>query len=98
MNQTQDAIPAEQTILRERLALDRTALANERTFLAYVRTSLTLLVVGFSFIELPVFRSPWFAVQGWIFVPFGVLIFFVGAWRFRSVRRDILRVGQQWPS
>jgi putative membrane protein len=96
MQQKLDSPLPEQTILRERLALDRTALANERTFLAYVRTALTLLVVGLSFIELPVFRSPWFAVQGWIFVPLGLLTLIVGAWRFRNVRKDINRVGQQW--
>jgi putative membrane protein len=93
MSQTRDSA-AEQTALRDRLALDRTALANERTFLAYVRTGLTLLVVGFSFIELPVFRSPWFAIQGWAFVPLGVLTFAVGAWRFWKVRQDIHRAGQ----
>ena len=94
MNQTRDSVPAEQTALRDRLALDRTALANERTFLAYVRTGLTLLVVGLSFIELPIFRSTWFAIPGWAFVPLSGVTLAIGVWRFWKVRQDILRVGQ----
>jgi putative membrane protein len=93
MSQNRDSVAAEATALRDRLALDRTALANERTFLAYVRTGLTLLVVGFSFIELPIFQSRWFAIQGWAFVPLGVITFAVGAWRFWKVRQDISRAG-----
>ena len=94
MQPTAESRPEERTLLRDRLALDRTALANERTFLAYVRTGLTLLVVGFSFIELPIFQSRWFAIQGWAFVPLGVITFAVGAWRFWKVRQDISRAGQ----
>jgi len=98
MHPQPDTAPAEPAILRDRLALDRTALANERTLLAYVRTALTLLVVGLSFIELPVFQSPWFAVQGWTFVPLGVIAFGIGAFRFWKVRQDILRMEAQWPA
>ena len=36
----------EETILRDKLALDRTQLANERTFLAYARTALALVVLA----------------------------------------------------
>ena len=42
---------AEELILRDFLALDRTVLANQRTFLAYIRTSLAFLVTGAGFIK-----------------------------------------------
>ena len=66
-------------ILRDELAMDRTALANERTLLAYVRTSLALLLAGVSFVyflagtlafdcrnRLPAFRrwQPWASACG----------------------------------
>lgn len=38
---------AEETILRDELAKDRTTLANERTLLAYGRTALAALAVAF---------------------------------------------------
>lgn len=39
-------------ILRDRLAIDRTASANERTFLAYIRTALALFVSGATFVKI----------------------------------------------
>ncbi len=46
----------EELVLRDHLAIDRTAMANERTFLAYVRTALALLVIGVTF---PHFLNQW---------------------------------------
>jgi len=43
---------AEQLILRDVLAIDRTRLANERTLLAWARTALMLLVSGVTLIKL----------------------------------------------
>ena len=71
----------------QRVPLPHSAFAED------VRTGLTLLVVGLSFIELPVFRSPLFVIPGWAFVPLSVITFAVGAWRFWKVRQDISRAG-----
>ena len=50
-----DNFDAQEFILRDWLALDRTVLANERTFLAYGRTSLGLFLSGVTLIK--VFKS-----------------------------------------
>jgi putative membrane protein len=76
--------PPSQLILRDHLAIDRTALANERTFLAYIRTALTLLVVGASFIKF--FDSLALEVVGWAFMPVGVVVFAYGVRRYRRVQ------------
>ncbi len=62
--------------LSEQLALDRSILANERTFLSYSRTSLTILVVGITFIKL--LRNPTFELIGWLLLPIILFIFFMG--------------------
>jgi putative membrane protein len=43
---------AQQLILRDVLAIDRTRLANERTLLSWIRTALMLLVSGVTLIKL----------------------------------------------
>ena len=40
----------DQTILRDKLAVERTKLAQERTYMAYIRTGMTLVLGGFFFI------------------------------------------------
>ena len=70
-------------ILRDHLAVDRTALANERTFLAYARTALTLFLAGVTFIKF--FDTPALTILGWAFLPLGVGTFAFGLYRFRSL-------------
>lgn len=41
----------EEIILRDYLALDRTALANERTLMSYLRTALALVIAGASALQ-----------------------------------------------
>jgi putative membrane protein len=41
---------AEDTKLRDELAIERTRLAEERTYLAYIRTGMSLILGGFFFI------------------------------------------------
>jgi putative membrane protein len=70
-----------QTLLRDRLAEERTHLANERTFLAYVRTALALVISGVSayhFLSGPAskFLGAISAVAGIFLALFGLLRFF----------------------
>ncbi len=81
--------PAE-LILRDHLAIDRTALANERTFLAYVRTALALLVIGVTFTH---FLNQWFfLVIGGCLDVSGVILLLVGSVHFVRTRRLILSI------
>lgn len=73
--------------LSEQLALDRTILANERTFLSYSRTSLTVFVVGVTFIKL--FNFPIIEILGWVFLPISFVIFFLGVRTFKKIRAEL---------
>ena len=91
---------AEDLILRDHLAIDRTVLANERTLLAYVRTALTLFLVGVSFLHLPGldfeirFGGLVYRLGGWLFVAAAAFVLVVGYRRYRSFRVRI-RLAQQ---
>jgi putative membrane protein len=83
---------AEDSALRDRLAIERTVLANERTMLAYVRTALAFVIAGVSAIEF--LDSTVLDVLGWAFVAAGVVTAALGALRFVATRR-MLATG--WP-
>jgi putative membrane protein len=85
--------PEDPALLRDRLAVDRTALANERTLLAYGRTALTLLIAGVTFVHLEVLRSPALVVLGWVFMPLGVVVLAVGITRYRAMSGRLGRTG-----
>ena len=75
------------SILRDRLALDRTILANERTILAYFRTTLAVLAAGVSLIQ---FVDAWWALPaGSILLVVAPPLLGYGVWRYRRVRRDL---------
>jgi putative membrane protein len=80
----------EATILRDRLALDRTRLANERTLLSYLRTALMLLVAGATAVRF-VAESENVVITGWVFIGLGTVVGVVGAWRFLAMRASINR-------
>lgn len=63
------AAPAD-TVLRDRLARQRTELANERTLLSYVRTALGFFAVGIP--------AVWW-LQGLVIQTLGVVSLFMGA-------------------
>ena len=65
------------------LAAYRTELAVERTILSYLRTSLTLLVVGVSFIELLVI--PFLTMMGWVLVAASPILFVFGTIRCKHI-------------
>ena len=73
--------------LRDYLAAHRTFLANDRTWLGYVRTSLTLFVVGVTFIKF--FDSRILFIVGWVFVPVGIIVLLIGFWKYQRVRSMI---------
>jgi putative membrane protein len=81
---------AEELILRDHLALDRTRLANERTLLAYLRTALMLVVAGAT-AEKVMGDSPTIVATGWAFIVFGGAVAAFGTWRFLSMQREINR-------
>jgi inner membrane protein YidH len=74
-------------ILRDVLAADRTQLANERTLLSYLRTALTLFIAGVSFIRF--FDSLIVEIVGWLFIPLGAWISWIGTVRFRRMKQPL---------
>jgi putative membrane protein len=78
---------AEDVVLRDRLAADRTILANERTFLAYVRTALALLVSGLALLKF--FDSRVAKTVGVLFVICSAVAPVIGIARYRRVSRDV---------
>ncbi|MBI2641051.1 DUF202 domain-containing protein [Candidatus Roizmanbacteria bacterium] len=80
-------------ILRDQLAIDRTLLAVERTFLSYLRTSLTFFIAGASFIKF--FNEPFIVGLGWIFLPSGILFFFLGLQRYIATSRLVFNSKQK---
>ena len=87
VNRSYTKFQERELILREHLALDRTILANERTFLGYIRTSLTLFVVGVTFIKF--FNILFLAIMGWIFILVGILIFIFGLIKYVRTKNQI---------
>ncbi|HNR09029.1 MAG TPA: DUF202 domain-containing protein [Saprospiraceae bacterium] len=60
-------------ILREKLALQRTALSNQTTFLAYIRTSLYFVVAALSIQNLLRIENGWYLELGF-FVASGIIL------------------------
>lgn len=81
---------ANELILRDTLAIERTKLANERTFLAYFRSSIFFLGTGLSIIHINFFEQVNYL--GWFFVGMSPLIFGIGLYRLITVRRSISRM------
>lgn len=80
----------EEMIMRDLLAIDRNILANERTFLSYIRTALTLFIGGISFIKF--FDLSLIKVIGGIFIPLGMMVFLVGLWKYRKIKKEMQRI------
>ena len=84
---------AEELILRDQLAIDRTLLANERTFLSYLRSGVALLIAGVSIIHFS--HQGWFTAVGFFCLPVGVLTGLFGLWRFRKMDSAIAVVRRE---
>ncbi len=79
---------SEESVVRDRLARERTSLANERTLLAYLRTALMLLASGITLIK--VFGSDRvLQLLGCVLVPLSVATALAGYVRFAGMRRRI---------
>jgi putative membrane protein len=75
------------TLIRDRLARQRTELANERTLLAYVRTALGFFIVGIPavwWLELPGIQT-----LGVVSLVTGVVFVAVGVRRFFAIKATI---------
>jgi putative membrane protein len=75
------------TLVRDRLARQRTELANERTLLAYVRTALGCFIVGIPavwWLELPGIQT-----LGVMSLLMGVVFLAVGVRRFFAIKAMI---------
>lgn len=73
----------ESLILRDHLAIERTAMANERTLLAYVRTMIGLIAVGGTLLKL--FDELFMIVTGWFIISLGLLFLFIGFIRYARI-------------
>jgi len=77
------------TLVRDRLARQRTELANERTLLSYIRTAMGFFAVGIP--------AVWwlgglgFQALGVVSLVTGVLFLGIGVWRFVTIKAVIDR-------
>lgn len=74
-------------ILRDVLAINRTALANERTLLSYIRAFFNFVVAGVSFIKL--FNSNITSVLGAIFIVTSIPILIIGFRRYIKINKAL---------
>lgn len=77
----------EELILRDELAIDRTLLANERTVLAYFRSSLTLVIVGVTFLHF--LEKGILPYIGMVCILFGIAVGIFGFMRYRKMHKSI---------
>jgi putative membrane protein len=85
---------AQQLILRDVLAIDRTRLANERTLLSWIRTALMLLVSGVTLLKL--FKGILvMEVIGAALIPAGFFIAGLGVRRYLRTRALIEAVDKE---
>lgn len=74
-------------ILREKLAIERTAMANERTFLSFVRTSLYFAIAGITVNSLLNLSYGWFIEI--LFLVLSLLVLAVGIAKFYSQKKKL---------
>lgn len=78
-----ETMAPEDSVVRDRLAVERTKLANERTLLAYERTALALCAAGVALIH--VFSGTGDQALGWFLIGLGAIVAAVGVYRFVRV-------------
>jgi putative membrane protein len=84
---------ADNLILRDELAIDRTLLSNERTLLAYLRAGVALLIAGASIMHFS--TAGWFWAAGLGCLPLGFVTGVIGVIRHRRMNRTITCVRRQ---
>ncbi len=80
------------TVVRDNLAVIRTALANERTLLAYLRTGLALGAAGTVFVKF--MDSATLVACGWGLMTLGGAVLLFGGIRFRKTMNTIERASR----
>lgn len=85
-----EAFHNEEMILRDHLALERTALANERTLLSYVRTTISLIAVGATILK--IFEGWIYAVAAWLLIIIGIAFIVAGAIRYTRIELLLARI------
>lgn len=74
-------------ILRERLAIERTAMAIDRTLLSYIRTALYFVIAGMTVNSLLDLRNGWLAeILFWVL---GILILLTGIFKYYRQKRKL---------
>lgn len=81
-------------ILKDGLALDRTAAANKRTLYAFMRTTLDFAVSGLVFTHF--FGYTWIMVTGWIFLMIAVALGSYGVIRYYHVKQHYVRLNDRY--
>lgn len=81
---------ADNLILRDELAIDRTLLANERTLMAYLRSGVALLIAGVSIMHFS--SEGWFWIVGLVCIPTGMITGVIGMARYRRMNKKIVLV------
>ena len=85
--QQAEAFALQRLILRDHLAVERTQMANERTVLSYVRTAFAFLAGALTLVHL--YDTPASRLSAVALAASSVMMFAVGAWRFRTVGRRV---------
>jgi putative membrane protein len=80
----------EELILRDLLAMDRTALANERTLLSYIRSALALAAAGAGLIHF--LDAVLTEILGWALIPLAAALAVVGVQRYLQMRKRLSTV------
>jgi putative membrane protein len=69
------------------LEWERTQLANKRTLLSFIRTALAFFAAAASLIQF--FDHIMFVITGYLFIPIGCIILFVGFYSYSKTRKTI---------
>jgi putative membrane protein len=83
----QENFDAEELIVRDYLARQRTHLANERTLLSYIRTSLYFLVSGTALLEVNALAH--IAPLGYLAFGLCLVLLFLGFFNFFRVKKKM---------
>ncbi len=85
----QDYALREELILRDHLSVVRTRLANERTLLSYIRSTLYLFIGGLALLQVgDMWRIHWL---GRTSIGFSLLFLLFGVYRYITLRRQLNR-------
>lgn len=80
-------LSANDLILRDTLAIERTELANERTFFAAIRTGLTFFIAGVTVIKF--FDQHLVIFIGWCFLVISIILMFFSFFKRIAISKNI---------